>query len=380
MHSSPLAPVFTALRAALHTMAAVLAVVVAVRAVGSGGATSEAAVALAALWLAIYASGMVLVRSSRAGWWWLAALSLVWLACLSVSGDAVYLVFVMFFLYLHLAGMRWGTACVAMSTVAAVVGFGLHNGWSVAAAIGPILGAAGAVVITAGYQRLFDEVRSRQLLIDELLATRAELADEQREVGRARERERLAGEIHDTVSQSLSSIQMLIYAAERRAGGHSPELHTARTAAADALGETRRLIDELTPAPLDGRSLSAALQRVTDDAGGHGLSTFLVVDGEPFGLPMPVEAALVRVAQSAIGNVVQHARAKVLRVTLTYSSDEVHLDIVDDGAGFDADAASGFGLTTMRRRVRELGGDLDVVSEPGHTSVAVGFRVEPALR
>lgn len=81
-------PVFTALRAALHTMAAVLAVVVAVRAVGSGGATSVAAVALAALWLAIYASSMVLVRSSRAGWWWLAALSLVWLACLSVSGEA----------------------------------------------------------------------------------------------------------------------------------------------------------------------------------------------------------------------------------------------------------------------------------------------------
>ncbi|WHU49412.1 sensor histidine kinase [Gordonia sp. L191] len=380
MHSSPLAPVFTALRLALHAMAAVLAVVVAVRAVSSEGTTSVTAVTLAALWLAIYASGMVLVRSSPAGWWWLAALSLVWLGCLSVSADAVYLVFVMFFLYLHLAGMRWGTACVAVSTAAAVVGFGLHGGWSVAAAIGPVLGAAVAVVISAGYRRLFDEVRSRQRLIDELLATRAELAAEQQEVGRARERERLAGEIHDTVSQSLSSIQMLIYAAERRAGECSPELQTARTAAADALSETRRLIDALTPAPLDGRSLGAALQRVTDDAGGHGLRTRFVVDGEPFGLPMPIEAALVRVAQSAVGNVVQHARARVLRVTLTYSTDEVHLDIVDDGVGFDPEATPGFGLTTMRRRVRELGGDLDVVSEPGHTSVAVGFRVEAGLR
>ncbi|QTI67205.1 sensor histidine kinase [Gordonia polyisoprenivorans] len=380
MHFSPLAPVFTALRLALHAMAAVLAVVVAVRAVSSGGTTSVAAVTLAALWLAIYASGMVLVRSSRAGWWWLAALSLVWLGCLSASDDAVYLVFVMFFLYLHLAGMRWGTTCVAVSTAAAVVGFGLHGGWSVAAAIGPVLGAAVAVVISAGYRRLFDEVRSRQRLIDELLATRAELAAEQQEVGRARERERLAGEIHDTVSQSLSSIQMLTYAAERRAGECSPELQTARTAAADALAETRRLIDALTPAPLDGRSLGAALQRVTDDAGGHGLRTRFVVDGEPFGLPMPIEAALVRVAQSAVGNVVQHAWARVLRVTLTYSTDEVHLDIVDDGVGFDPEATPGFGLTTMRRRVRELGGDLDVVSEPGHTSVAVGFRVEAGLR
>lgn len=376
MHSSPLTPVFTTLRAALHALAAVLAVVVAVRAVLTGGYLAVLIVFLAALWLTIYALGAIRITTRSSATWWVAALTLVWLACLCVSGEAVYLAFVMFFLYLHIAGIRWGTVCVVASTLAAIVGFGLHGRWSAAAAIGPVLGACVAVTIAAGYRRLYREVHQRQRLIDELVATRAELATQQRAVGQARERERLAAEIHDTVAQSLSSIQMLIYAAERRGDGESAELRTARCAAASALAETRRLIDELSPAALDGRSLVAALQRVTDDAGSHGLRSHLIVDGEPVGLSMPVEAALVRVAQSAIANVVQHARAAVVHATLTYTLDDVHLDIVDDGVGFDPEVATGFGLSAMRRRVSELGGDIDVVSEPGNSTVAVSFPLQ----
>lgn len=96
---------------------------------------------------------------------------MAWLACLCVSAEAVYLAFVLFFVYLHLLGMRRGTLAVCVATVVAVVGFAAHNGWSVAALIGPVLGAGVAVVISAGYRGLYAEVVARQQLIDELVAT-----------------------------------------------------------------------------------------------------------------------------------------------------------------------------------------------------------------
>src|SRR5690606_16048064 len=114
--------------------------------------------------------------------------------------------------------------------------------------------------------------------------------------------------------------------------------------------------------------------------------------GEPERLPMPVEAALVRIAQSAVANVVQHAEATRMRVTLTYDDTDVHLDIVDDGIGIDpailrvsrvappsADTAGrgpragAFGLHAIRSRVEQQGGAMTVESEPGHTAVTVSF-------
>ena len=93
---------------------------------------------------------------------------------------------------------------------------------------------------------------------------------------------------------------------------------------------------------------------------------------------MAVEAALVRVAQGAVSNVVRHARADRMRITLTYSDDAVRLDVVDDGIGIEPTilARGTFGLDAMRSRVEQQGGSMDVESEPGHTAVAVSFPLE----
>lgn len=380
MHRSPLTPVFAALQVGLHVLTVALAVVVVVRAAVPGGSTHPAPViVLAGLFLAVYFAGGLLRGRPVAARLWLGGLTVLWLALMPLTPEAIYLVFGLFFLYLHLLPRLWGLAAVIGATAVAVVGYGLHNGWSVAGVIGPVFGAVVAIAIGLGYRALFREATDRQRLIDELLSTRATLAEQERTAGKLAERERLAQEIHDTVAQGLSSIQMLLHAAERDAPDHPalPQIRLARETAADNLAETRQLIAELTPAALEGQSLSEALERIARRAEGPGLSTRTVVEGEPMRLPMPVEAALVRVAQGAVSNVVRHARADRMRITLTYSDDAVHLDVVDDGIGIDPEVfgRGTFGLGAMRSRVEQQGGTMDVESEPGLTAVAVSFPV-----
>ncbi|MEV6059478.1 sensor histidine kinase [Nocardia asteroides] len=425
MHSSPLTPVVTTLRLGLHVLVTVLAVVVAVRALVPGGEGFGAGVvALTVLWLAVYFAGTELPRrsggrvaasapasisesgapqgdprvantgqpetagpgwNSRLVWLWLALLTALWLALLALTPDAVYLAFGLFFVYLHLLPWPWNLVAVVLATVVGVIGFAAHRGWSVGAVVGPVLGALVAIGIGLGYQALYREAVERERLIHELLSTRQILAERERTAGKLAERERLAKEIHDTVAQGLSSIQLLLHAAEQAAPDHPAldRIRLARETAAEDLAETRRLIDELSPAALDGQSLAEALARICDRAQSPTLSTQLLVEGEPERLPMPVEAALVRIAQSAVANVVQHAAANRMRVTLTYDDTDAHLDIVDDGVGIDAavlcgsrgadDATRGFGLSAMRSRVEQQGGAMTVESEPGHTAVTVSF-------
>ncbi len=91
---------------------------------------------------------------------------------------------------------------------------------------------------------------------------------------------------------------------------------------------------------------------------------------------MDYDVALLRVAQSSLANVRLHSRAQRVRVTLTYEADEVRLDVVDDGIGFDTREAGGFGLRAMRERLAELGGTLVVESAPNDgTAVAATLPV-----
>ncbi|WP_280442975.1 sensor histidine kinase [Nocardia brasiliensis] len=380
MHSSPLTPVFTALRYGLHVLVTALAVVVAVRALLPGASHPLPVVALTALFLLTYFAGAVLNGRPGGIQLWLAALTVWWLGLVVLAPDAGYLAFGLFFLYLHLLPRPWSLVAVAASTAIAVLGFGMHRGWSVAGVIGPIFGAAVAVGIGLGYQALFRESAQRQRLIDELLSTRATLVEQERTAGKLAERERLAQEIHDTVAQGLSSIQLLLHAAEQSAPEHPAlqQIVLARETAAENLAETRRLIAELTPAALEGQSLAQALERICLRANTPARTARLVVEGTPERLPMPIEAALVRIAQGAVANVVRHADAARLRLTLTYADAQVLLDVVDDGVGIAADVldrppSGSFGLAAMRSRVEQQGGTMAVESEPGHTAVTVAF-------
>ncbi|MFI1092525.1 sensor histidine kinase [Streptomyces sp. NPDC020917] len=389
-----LTPTTRALAWCLHLLVIGLLALAAGRAVAGRDPHAGAIVACALACAAVYAAGPLLpgVRGSRRGAaLWLAAEGVVWLALLALSADAVWLAFPLYFLQLHLLPRRAGLIAVAATAAAAIAGFAAHqDSFSAAMVIGPALGAAVAVAVVRGYQALYRESEQRRRLIEELTATRADLAEAQHAAGVLTERERLAREIHDTLAQGLSSIQLLLRAAERAlpdrpvaAAGH---VEAARQAAVDNLAEARRFVAALSPPALDGTTLAGALERLCGTTTArHRISARFHLTGDPVPLAVAHEVALLRIAQSALGNTVRHAQAATADVTLGYLADDVTLDIVDDGTGFDPGRLpasdpenGGFGLAAMRARVTALGGTLTIDSADAR-GTAVAVRLPLAL-
>lgn len=314
---------------------------------------------------------------------WLGLLSGLWLVLALLGAAAAYVSFGLIVLIMTELPTVWAFIGVTLLTATNIgVGFLSSDGLT-GTIIGSVLGGVVGVVIGLGFRVLFAETDRRQALIEDLSRTRAELAEKERTAGELAERQRLAREIHDTVAQGLSSIQMLMHAVE---SDELPEdtqvqVRLAREIAAAGLADTRRLISALAPADLTGRSLIDALGRVCDRATAQGPEVSFVVEGDPVGLPMPVESALVRLTQGALSNVSRHSGAACAVVTLVYGPGRVRLDVVDDGRGFAVDpmndaAMPGFGLSSMRARVEELAGEWDVQSEPGYTAISVTFAVD----
>ncbi|MBT2481161.1 sensor histidine kinase [Streptomyces sp. ISL-94] len=396
--SRALTPVSKVLRLCLHALLLGLLGLAAGRAVADSAPRAGWVVAACAVLAAVYAGGVrapAVHRSPRAGAVWLAGLGAAWAALLAVSPDGLWIAFPLYFLELHLLKLRWGVAAVAVTACAAIGGFLAHSSAVTPGAfLGPLLGGAVAVATVLGYQALYRESERRRELIEELITTRAELAAAERSAGILAERERLAREIHDTLAQGLSSIQLLLRAAERslsegRPGGGAPagapsaaalaHIGRAREAAQENLAEARRFVRALTPPDLEHGSLAGALERLC--SGVPGPRVRFSLSGSPRVLPTPYEVALLRIAQSALANVVRHARAGRAEITLTFMDASVTLDIVDDGHGFDPSSAAsgasgsgggGFGLPAMRSRAETLGGLFTVESAPGQgTAVAV---------
>ncbi|SEB81057.1 Signal transduction histidine kinase [Paramicrobacterium humi] len=386
MRHSALTPVFTALRWALHVLLIVLIVFAMVHAVVIASPHAIAVHVLGTAMLVVYLGGAAVThvrgftgrRVNIVSFAWVGVLTALWIAMMMVTVDAAYIVFPLFFLFLHLLPATMGVVAIVVSTTLTIAMLGFHSGQSVGGVVGPVIGAAVALAISAGYGALHREATEREKLIAELQATRGELAVAEREAGVLAERDRLAREIHDTVAQGLSSIQLLLHAAERvdAARPGLEQIQLARQTAADALVDTRRIIRELTPPALDEQTLHGALRRLaasaehTMRAGGRATEVRFHPVGDVRQLPMAVETTLLRVAQSALANVQQHADAAVVDLTLTIDDDAVTLDVVDDGTGFDPAGAfarrgPSFGLTAIRRRVTELGGSLIVESAPG---------------
>ncbi|WP_196449470.1 sensor histidine kinase [Planomonospora sp. ID82291] len=218
-------------------------------------------------------------------------------------------------------------------------------------------------------ERIMQQSDERARLIEELEAQRAEVARLSAERGALAERERLAGEIHDTLAQGFTSIIMLLQAAEAQP---DPARHLAlavRTAR-ENLAEARALIAALAPAPLDGSTLDEALHRLTARLGEEtGIEAAAVVRGRSRPLPPPVEVVLIRAAQEALANVRRHAGAGRVDVRAVYGPGTVTLEVRDDGIGLDPAAGGGYGLRGMRARAEQVGGTLTVTGAPGAGTV-----------
>ncbi|RIJ07919.1 sensor histidine kinase, partial [Clavibacter nebraskensis] len=326
MAHSTLSPVFVGLRTGLHVLVAALVALVVVRVLVADSPRTGPALALTSAFAVLYLLGarVRLVRASRraaVGAVWITALTVAWIALLVLVPDAAYLVFPLFFLYLHTLPRAAGPIAVVVATLVAVVALGLHGGFTIGGVIGPLVGAGVALLIGLGYRALARESAERETLLAELIATRDLLAATEREQGVLTERARLAREIHDTVAQGLSSIQMLLHAAEA-ADGDRPGLdhiRLARATAADGLADTRRFIRELAPPSLDA-GLGAALVRLSAQWRREGLRIDVAVPPLEQPLPMDVQTALLRIAQGAVANVAQHADASVVEISLAVTA------------------------------------------------------------
>ncbi len=185
------------------------------------------------------------------------------------------------------------------------------------------------------------------------------------------ERQRLARELHDSVSQALYAILLNASTADEVFDDAPVQAHglirDVLGLAEGGLAELRALIFELRPESLEREGLVGALERqVAAVQARHGLHVRMQVAAEP-DLPQPTKEAVYRVAQEAMHNVVKHARAHTLDLSLELRSAEVGLVVADDGRGFDAtrDFPGHLGLQSMRERAAAVGGSLEIRSAPG---------------
>ena len=240
--------------------------------------------------------------------------------------------------------------------------------------------------------RIITQSLQRRQLIEELAATRDDLARFERQAGMVEERQRLAREIHDTLAQGFVSIVLHLEAAEAALPpGHAPVQHhldQARRTARDSLSEARRLVWALRPASLEDSSLAQALTRLASRwSESTGVTARVVLADAAGDLSPEIEVTLLRAAQEALANVQKHARASTVTLTLTIMGDIVTLDIHDDGAGFDPEqtgtrraSGSGFGLISLRERVEGMNGSLDIESTPGGgTTIAIALPTSAAM-
>jgi len=215
-------------------------------------------------------------------------------------------------------------------------------------------------------------------------AANAQLLTAAREKVTLEERQRLARELHDSVSQSLYAIQLGAQTARERLDGQSPQVarpidHVMRLAEASQ-AEMRALIFDLRPESLEMEGLVTALNRQIEAVRArHGIAAPTIASAEPE-LPIEVKQALHRIAREALWNTVKHARARRVDVRLEPDGGSVVLEIADDGVGFDPGGSfpGHLGLRSMQERATGVGGSLEVISARGRgTRVIVRVPAAP---
>jgi signal transduction histidine kinase len=221
-------------------------------------------------------------------------------------------------------------------------------------------------------------------------AQRQELADANRKLvdyaltverlSVSRERNRLARELHDTLAHTLSGLTVQL---DALASLWQPDTQRARqildhslTTAREGLNETRRVLQALRAAPLDDLGLTLGIGNLAETAAARGsLALELDVDEHIAGLSPEDEQGFYRVAQEALANVVEHAQARKVTVSLTRQAEQLVLRVADDGRGLPSNPhrlEQGLGLQGMRERAELMGGKLKIGdSREGGTEVTL---------
>lgn len=317
---------------------------------------------------------------------WMWPVLSTWAALVWLAPSFAWCAFPVLFLCIRLYPSKIAYPLVGILGVLAGIAFYRVTGRAeLVTLLGPLCTAA---LVAAAYGQMERDARERLRLLRQVAEAQSALADTERAAGVAAERERLAREIHDTVTQGLASALLRLEAAEQTWNTTGSPSRADVDAAAEnirtSLMQSRDLVHDLAPAKggtgdFDALVVAAARQFVP--------AVRIRTVGEAVILPSDVAHAIVRVVSSASSNIARHARAETAGVTITYLDDSVSVDIFDDGVGFDpgklADHSryGGYGLRAMRSRIAQLGGSFTVESAPGDgTVVAAQFPLERRIR
>lgn len=223
-----------------------------------------------------------------------------------------------------------------------------------------------AIQLNTMAARIEEQVASLQKLSSE----RAEWQEAVKEAAVNEERQRLARDLHDAVSQQLFAISMMTAAVPRNLEANvekgKKQIELIGQMAATAQSEMRALLLHLRPAHLDGKNLEEGIKALLQEMNGkHGLDISWKIEPLP-PISKGVEDHLFRIVQEALSNILRHAKADKIDVQLRVISGQIRLKVIDNGIGFEQNEAkaSSYGLKMMKERVNEIGGVLELISIP----------------
>jgi PAS domain S-box-containing protein len=245
-----------------------------------------------------------------------------------------------------------------------------------------------SVLGEAGRKFRPDEVTLLASIADQvgIAVENARLYQQAEQLAVMEERERLAHDLHDSVTQSLYSLTLLAEASRRLI--RSGELERASDyitrlgeTAQDTLKEMRLLVYKLRPPALEREGLVGAIQqRLGAVERRAGVKAHLIAS-DSIKLSPPVEEGLYRIAQEALNNALKHAKASSIIVRIHTADGHVELEVEDNGIGFDpatVDQREGMGLAGMQERAKRLGGTMRLYSKPGQgTRVSAHVQTDP---
>jgi two-component system, NarL family, sensor histidine kinase YdfH len=282
---------------------------------------------------------------------------------------------------------RWMVAAVAVLLGLSFLNYVLQVGWP--SWYWWLLAMLPATIFVAVYVTLYSrqaEARkqAQSLLTDLEAANRqlSEYASRVEDLTIVNERQRMARELHDTLSQGLAGLILQLEAADAHLAGKRPErareiLQQSMEKARGTLAEARQVIDDLRKPAAD--DLAEAVEQEAER-----FSMATGIECEPLleigdDIPAQVAETAIRAISEGLTNIARHARAKNVTLKLAGNGKELEITICDDGLGFDPEAiqAGHYGLLGMRERVRLAGGSLNVHSESGKgTRIVIRFPLE----
>lgn len=324
----------------------------------------------------------ITARPSRVFWYILVQGGLAF--AISVLAQGFGLIFAVFMALIGEAvGLlrltRQGVLAIVYYLALLVTGLVQLLGWDSSGFL--ILGTVPMVIFVVIYVTLYmrqNEARERaQHLAAELEAANRQLSEYAAQVEDltiANERQRMARELHDTLSQGLAGLILQLEAVDAHLANHRTEkaraiVSTAMDQARVTLAEARRAIDDLRRPSLD--DLEAALRlEISRFNGATGIPVHLHTDPTP-PLPDPIKETLLRTVAEALTNIANHARAQNVTVEVRMKDENLSVTVHDDGVGFDPSAipSGHYGLLGIQERARLVNGSFDIQSGHGNGTI-----------